>query len=333
MAGRFPRWDVETLTAPFRRRLGAKLFAATCAFVLWFFVNAGERETQVLPFPIELINLPERSMLTNPARVDTVSVRLNGPGPLLASLDTRRSPIVLDLSRFDVGSDLRIKVREEMVRVPRGVRILDIEPPRIPVRLERVRRVTVSVTLAATGEPRDGYKVESLKGTPEQVQVTGPLSIVDRLTVLETEPIDLTGLTTSTQRTVGLVRTDQLGVKPEQVNVEITVVPIITTREFKRLPIEVRNVDRPFQLKPARVNLTVRGPQRAVQSLVLEEGAVYVDGGTYGPGEHDLETEVALPPGIELVKREPPVVHLQIVEPKAEPKIEPKIEPKNGARK
>ena len=37
------RWtfDVDRLTAPFRRRLGAKLFAATCAFLLWFFVNSG----------------------------------------------------------------------------------------------------------------------------------------------------------------------------------------------------------------------------------------------------------------------------------------------------
>ena len=334
MAGRFKVWDFERLTAPFRRRLGAKLFAATCAFVLWFFVNAGERETQVLPFPIELTNLPERAVLTNPDRVDTVSVRLNGPGPLLASLDTRRSPIVIDLSRFEVGSDLRIKVREEMVRVPRGVRILDIEPSRVPVRLERVKRVNVPVTLAPTGEPRDGYKIEALKSTPDKVQVTGPLSIVDRLTALETEPIDLTGLAASTQRTVGLVRTDQLGVKPEQVNVDITVAPIMATREFKRLLVEVRNVDRPFQLKPPRVNLTVRGPQLAVSGLVLEEGAVYVDGGRYGPGEHDLETEVTLPAGIELVKQEPPVVHLEIVETKPEPKkTETKIEPKNGARR
>src|SRR5688572_20251524 len=96
MAG-FPR-DLQRITTMFRRHLGAKIFAATCAFVLWFFVNAGERETQVMPFPVELMNLPERAVLTNPDRVDTVSVRLNGPDPLLASLDAKRVPIVLDLS-------------------------------------------------------------------------------------------------------------------------------------------------------------------------------------------------------------------------------------------
>lgn len=310
------RATIERLTIPFRRRLGAKLFATACAFVLWFFVNAGERETQVMPFPIEFRNLPERSIQTNPDRVDTVAVRLNGPGPLLASLDTKRSPIVLDLSHAEIGTDFRLKVREEMIRVPRGVRILDIEPSRVPVRLERVKRTSVPVTLSPVGEPRDGYVVQSLKAVPDKVQVSGPASLVDRLTALETEPFDLTDLAASTQKTVGLVRADQLGVKPETVVVQIEVAVAMTTRDFKRLPVEVRNVDQPFQLRPQRVNLTVRGPQRIVQSLTLEEGAVYVDGASYEPGEHMVEAEVTLPAGVEVVRRDPPVIRLEISEPK-----------------
>lgn len=320
MAG-FPR-DLQRVTAALRRNIGAKIFAAACAFVLWFFVNAGERETLVLPFPVELRNLPERAVLTNADRVDTVSVRLNGPGPLLASLDAKRAPILLDLSHVEVGTDLRLKVRDEMVRVPRGVRILDIEPSRVPIRLEKVKRTSVPITLAPVGEPRDGYKVQALRTSPEKVQVSGPASIVDRLTALETEPVDIADLATSTQKTVGLVRTDQLTVKPETVVVDIDVAPIMTTRDFKRLSVVVRNVDRPFQLKPSRVNLTVRGPQRVVQSLTLDESSVYVDGGSYEPGEHIVEAEVALPVGVELIKRDPPVLRLEILE-----------DPKNGARK
>jgi YbbR domain-containing protein len=182
--------------------------------------------------------------------------------------------------------------------------------------LERVKRASVPVTLAPFGDPRDGFKVQSLNATPEKVEVSGPASLVDRLTALETEPFDLTDLATSVQKTVGLVRTDQLTVKPENVSVEITVAPVVITREFKRLTVEVRNVDRPFQLRPTRVNLTVRGPQRVVQNLTLDEGAIYVDGASYEPGEHMVEAEVTLPAGVEVVKRDPPVIRLEIVEPK-----------------
>jgi hypothetical protein len=77
----------------------------------------------------------------------------------------------------------------------------------------------------------------------------------------------------------------------------------------------------------------VRGPQRIVQDLTLDD-AVYVDGGNYEPGEHMVEAEVALPPEVQVVKRDPPVIRLEILEPKPEPKIEPKTEPtKNGARR
>ena len=319
---------LERLTIPFRRRLGAKLFATACAFVLWFFVNAGERETQVMPFSVEFRNLPERAVLTNPDHVDTVSVRLNGPGPLLASLDTKRSPIVLDLSHAEIGTDFRLKVREEAIRVPRGVRILDIEPSRIPVRLERVKRASVTVTLAPVGQPRDGYIVQTIKAVPEKVQVSGPASLVDRLTTLETEPFDLSDLATSTQKTVGLVRADQLSVKPETVIVQVDVAVAMATRDFKRLPVDVRNVDQPFQLRPPRVNLTLRGPQRIVQNLTLDEGAVYIDGSSYEPGEHMVEAEVTLPPGVEIVKRDPPVIRLEISEPKI-----PEPRKTNGAKR
>ncbi len=312
----------ERLTAPFRRRLGAKLFATVCAFVMWFFVNAGERETQVMPFPIEFRNFPERTVQTNPDRVDTVSVRLNGPGPLLASLDTKRSPIVLDLSNVQIGTDVRLKVKEEAVRVPRGVRILEIQPSRVPVHLERVKRATLPVVPIARGEPRDGYKMQ-LKATPDKVVVSGPAAAIDRLTGLETEPFDVADLSASTQKTVGLVRTDQLAVKPETVTVDVDVAPVMTVREFKRLPIEVRNVDRPFQLRPQHVNLTVRGPQLVVQSLDLEDQGAFVDGASYEPGEHIVEAEVTLPAGVEVIKRDPPVVRLEIVEPKTEPTHEP----------
>ena len=73
------------LLAPLQRNVGPKLFAAAIAFALWLFGNAGQRETDVFQFPIEMVNLPKNSMVVNPDRLDSVSVKLNGPGALLAT--------------------------------------------------------------------------------------------------------------------------------------------------------------------------------------------------------------------------------------------------------
>ena len=48
---------------------------------------------------------------------------------------------------------------------------------------------------------------------------------------------------------------------------------------------------------------------------------MYVDAGSYGPGEHVVEVEVMLPTGVEILKWDPPSLRLEIP---AE---------KNGARK
>ncbi|MBI3769032.1 MAG: hypothetical protein HY271_11155 [Deltaproteobacteria bacterium] len=300
-----------------RRNALGKLAALAVAFVLWLFVNAGKRETEVLQFPIEFRNTPEHSVLVTRERVDTVSVKLNGPGALLASLDGRRAPIIIDLSAIEIGQEMRLKIHDEMIRVPRGVRILDVEPARIPVHLEEIRHVTVPVRLTRTGEPADGYKIDTVRLVPSSVVVTGPASTVEGLQMVETEPLDLNGVTAALQRPVALVRGEHLlSVTPERVLAQIAVEPIRITRELKRVAIDVRNTDHPFQLRPPHVNLTVRGPARGVQSLELGPGSVYVDAAPLGVGEHSVEPAVVLPAGIELVKRDPASVSLEILDKK-----------------
>jgi YbbR domain-containing protein len=307
---------LQRLAAPLRRNLLAKVFAAVFAFVLWFFINAGQRQTEVFQFPLELKNIPERTVVVGDL-VDAVTVRLNGPGALLTSLDGRRAPITLDLSRVEPGTDARLKVRDDMIRVPRGVRILDIEPARIPLRLEEVRQATLPVRVIRSGEPPDGYRIDGITVAPASVVVTGPASTVEALQAVETEPLDLNGLTGSTERLVALARTEHvLSISPERVLARIAVEPVRLTRELRRVPVEVRNVDHPFQLRPPHVNLTVRGPESTVRDLELEAGSVYVNGTGYGVGTHTVEAEVALPAGVELVKREPATLSLQILEKK-----------------
>jgi YbbR domain-containing protein len=203
-----------------------------------------------------------------------------------------------------------------MVRVPRGVRILDIEPSRVPVQLEEVRTLSLPVRVARNGGLPDGYRVAGIVVAPESVTVTGPASAVANLEAVETEPLELAGLTTSTRRALGLVRGERLyAITPERVTVQVTVEQVRKTREL-RAAVEVLNVDRPFQLRPPHVNLTVRGPEASVRELNLEAGAVSVDGADLGVGTHTVAVAVVVPAGIELVKTEPDKLSLQILEKK-----------------
>jgi YbbR domain-containing protein len=298
-----------------RGNLGAKVLAAAVAFALWFFVNAGQRDTQVFEFPIEFKNLPEGAIVANPDRFDTVDVKLNGPGALLASLDARRFPIGLDLSDAPVGPGMRRKIREHMIHLPRGVRILEVVPSRVPVRLEPLVRRTVPVVLSRTGKPRAGYRIRELEVIPREIAASGPASLVDKLALVETEPVELDGLAAGTTRTVALVRGDSLLVlEPARVTVRVEVEEVTSTREFAEVPIAVLNVNRPFRLRPTHVKLTVRGPKEAVEALALEPNSVFVDGAKRGSGDYVLKVESSLPAGVKVVSRDPASVQLRILE-------------------
>jgi hypothetical protein len=311
-----PRLDLDLArwTAPLRRNVPAKLLAAGIAFTLWFFVNTGQRDTQVLQFPVELQNLPEGSIVANTDRVDVVEVKLNGPGPLLASLDARRFPIHLDLGDAPIGPSMRRKIRDHMIHLPRGVRILEVDPSRVPVRLEKVVRRTLPVSLTRTGNPRAGYRIREIEVMPREVVVSGPASVVERLTTIETDPVELDGTSSATQRTVTLTRTAPLvTLQPQRVTVNVAVEQIMGTRTFAKVPVAVRNVDRPFRLRPSRVKLTVRGPKAAVEALELRPESVFVDGAARGVGEYELEPETDLPAGIALAGLEPASVRLELL--------------------
>jgi YbbR domain-containing protein len=303
--------------AVLRRNVGAKVFAAVIGFGLWLFVNAGQREIEEFQFPIEIVNLPENAMVVNNDRRDTVTVKLNGPGPLLASLDPRRLPIRLDLSALPVGPAMRRKIR--------GVRILDVEPSRVPIRLEAMTRRKVPIDLTQMGKPREGYRIREIEIVPREVTVTGPESVVTKLTAIETEPLDLAAVEGAAQRTLSLVRTHPLiNVTPGRVTVNVQMEQILETRKFGRVAVTVRNVDRPFRLRPTHVKLTVRGPQAAVAALTLPEGGVSVDGAGYRPGTHTVEPTAQLPSGVTVVAWEPASVELEIQE---------STTTKNGAQK
>lgn len=322
--------------APLRRNVGPKLFAAAIAFALWLFVNAGQRETAVFEFPIELANLPKQSMVVNNDRLDVVSVKLNGPGALLASLDPHRIPIELDLGDMAVGPAARRKIRNHLIHVPRGVRILDIEPSRVPIRLETIKRRDLPIKLTTSGEPKPGFRVAEIEVAPNEVRVRGPESVVEKLKAIETEPLNLEGIDSGSKRSAALVSTDPLlSFAPERAAITIRVKQVIETREIAQFAVMVRNVDRPFRLHPAHVKLTVRGPQIALEALTLPAGSVWVDGGSLAPGKHTIEPTADLPAGLSLSNLEPKTLVLEIQDPEVESGPEGEATPaakKNGAQ-
>jgi len=314
----------ERIRGAFTRNLPLKLLSLLIAVGLWLFVNFGERDTEVsLKVPLELRNIPAHLMITSP-RVEFIDLRVSGPRTLLGRIDRNRLSIGLDLNGIRPGPAV-FRVDAEVLSLPRGVKVIRINPAQVTLEMERVGHKSVPVRVRIVGKPPPDLQVVETKVSPETVQVVGPASDIEDVHAANTEPIDLGNATAGTlEREMALEpASEYVSFSANRVAAQLRIEEITLTREFKRVPIEVRNAAHSFRLVPDQLRLTVRGPKHLVDDLELNHGTVYIDAEGEDPGERAVKPTVDLPTGVELVSTDPVTVRLTILKggrPRREPR-------------
>jgi YbbR domain-containing protein len=308
-----PLRDRERWRAAFTRDIGLKLISLVVAFGLWAFVNASERDTeQALQVPLELRDIPTGLMVTSP-RVDFIDLRVSGPRTLLNRIDRKRLVIPLDLAGMRSGPGV-FRVAADSLNLPRGVKIVRLTPAQVTLDLERVVRRTVPVRLQTASKVAAGLRVVDAKISPDSVQVFGPASAVDDLKAIETEPLDLSDAAAGiVEREVGLAEiSEYVSFSAQRVAVQVHVSEIEAERELRRLPVAIRHTTYRATVEPPEIRLIVRGPKRAVDSLELNRGEVYIDAAGLAPGKYERAPQVELPTEIEVVRRDPGQLRLRL---------------------
>ena len=162
------------------------------------------------------------------------------------------------------------------------------------------------------------------KVAPEVIEVIGPDDEVEETVAAETVPIDLS------EAVPGLIERDvelelpreYLSFSATRVRVQIELEEPEKERVLKKVPVVVRNGEFRSELRPEVVEIAVRGPQSAVDLLELSPGAVYIDASEHGPGRYELEVSVDLPVDVELIRRKPKTVRLEVLEEKRKVDVE-----------
>ena len=304
----------ESLRWVLLHNAGVKLLSLVIAFGLWFFVNTGERDAEMnVQVPVELRNLPQNVMLVSP-RVDYIDLVVSGPRTLLNRIDPQRISIALDLHGVRPGPAV-FRVLGDTLDLPRGVTVVRMTPSEVTLEFATKMRKSVPVHVAFAGKPPANLRVTDTRVAPESVDAVGPAPEVGALKAAETDPIDLTDAPAGLlERDVPLdVPGEYLSFTATMAHVQVRLEEPERTRTVAGVPIVVRNAGYQTALAPAKQQITVRGPQSAIDALELDHGAVYIDADGREPGSYQLTPAVDLPAGIELVKQEPAVVELRVL--------------------
>ena len=291
--------------------IGLRVLAVVLAIGLWIFVNAGERgSVEPLTVPISYSSLPAGMVIVNHPP-PLVKIEVTGPRTLLSLLDPERLTLKIDLRNVAAGQS-EFKIYPSMFNVGRNTAVTSISPDQISLDIDRLVTRDVPVHLAVQGRVDPGYTISSVDITPPSVTIVGPSRYVAPLTSVSTEPFDLRGLTSDTDRSVNIVPPDpSLGLSTGHVDARVNVAEAIADREFRAVNVEVKDSDFKYRVEPRQATLTIRGPAVKLAGLA-PKGLAYVDAKGVAPGSHELPLQVTLPDGMQLVRQSPDKVKLRM---------------------
>ena len=187
--------------APFPfRNLGLKFLSICIAVMLWMIVGGQGVVERVLRAPVEYQNLPPGLELVG-SLPETVEVRVRGSSGPLSRMVTGDMSIVMDLRTVEAGRRV-FNLLPSQVRAPFGVNPVQVSPASVTVEFEAAGLRSVPVHPEISGKPASGFEVGEIIVEPKTVEVAGPVSALEALASVTTEPVSIASASKTVKQTV-----------------------------------------------------------------------------------------------------------------------------------
>jgi hypothetical protein len=152
--------------------------------------------------------------------------------------------------------------------LPSGVKLDEVLPGRIAVRLEAVEEKEITVIPQVVGDVPEGFEVYGQTVTPAKVRVRGPSSVVKTLEEVSTDKIDLTG--------------HQIDFTARQIPINLSKVALLDSIVDVAFRIGEKRIDRTFYVtvenSKRRATVVVTGGRSIVAELKPSDVRVELDG-------------------------------------------------------
>ncbi len=250
-----------------------KILSIIIAVTLWTLVQGQQKRDVYLNVKIETLNLPSHLQITSQSE-DTVKIHLSGSKSIISRMDDRYfKPYLIDLSSVSPGEKV-YKIHKTAFKVENGVRIIDISPEEVSIKVEMIVKKELPVEPAFTGKLSNGYELEGFDVLPENVRIKGPKSLVDSMNFVKTAPIDINERKRSFVRKYMLVlpaRNLSIDDGKDEVVVNVIIREEQITRIIKDVPVRKMDGKGLFKNETKAINIKIAGPAGKVNDIKREE--------------------------------------------------------------
>ncbi len=253
-----------------------KFMSVLIAILLWFIVASDKILLVDSQVPIQFAGLSDGYAAV--ADVTNVDVKLK---TYVEDKSSNNEPSVylrINISKFPVGKTA-YKLDESSFIIPDDYEIKEIKPKEIVITVEQVIAKQINITPKLSNTIAKGYKVSNIVLDPQTVVIEGLSSIIDTLDSVNTKPINIASITSTTNFDVGFEHIEGVKVvNPSSTSVRIIVEQDIIQKTFENVYVSCVDLNEAYTMKtiPSIDNITVRGRADVVDDFA-EQIAIYVD--------------------------------------------------------
>lgn len=257
------------LELPMFENLGVKVISLLLSIAIFSYFRGAGNVTRSIDLPVNVL-LPAAgdgsAVLLTPLP-ESVRLTVRGLPSVVSSLRPESvGPVQIDLRD---GHRPRIRFDQSMARLPGGVTFLGIAPAALDLRWDHIvtRLVSVRANLVGVAGPNVRL-VEPVRVEPASIRVQGAASLVEPLTAIGTEPVDITAIGLGQHRRETRLEAARSGVSFDDafVRLRIEVIPEVLERRFVQVGVTVVGAPR-IELRPPAVDVLVRGDPAVVNGL------------------------------------------------------------------
>ncbi len=287
------------------------------ATTLWFLNALSKDYSTTISYPVKYINPPARQFLASqPPNKFELKVNAHGFTLLRHKLSLSFSPIVLNLTNITRNIepnsngyqiDTNALTRRISDQVSSEITIINILPDAFYIKLDSLitKMVPLKTNIEYNFKPQFNLK-EPVTIKPNQIQITGPGTVLDTIYYLTTDYKKFDNLDADIIKTLKISHPEKITIKPEKAELNI-LVEKFTEKEIK-IPIQVRNLpaNKNLKLFPSEIKLTVLIGLSEFDLINAAKFEVIVDYNNIKADVENLEISIdKKPAGVQILKFTP----------------------------
>lgn len=232
-----------------------------------------------------------------------VKIKLKGKTEDIASLQKNNFSAYLDLNYLPKDGVYKLPV---LVELPQQALLLDtlevtVSPQEVNLKVEEKISAFVPVLPLINGSPAHGYEIKNITVKPDTIELTGPRSMVQNCTRLQTKAVSVKNADKSFASPV-LPENPGSYLKfknnEEKLTVTVEIAPVVSEKNFSVQTIDVKSLPKEFVVSSQKNSgiLNLSGKLVDLEKFSVSQGSLFVNASEISePGIYELDVKASVP--------------------------------------